>query len=255
MILELDMGNTRIKWRLRNESGNVARGYLSSKSAWQALASGITATVKAELPALHFPLRLQQLRVASVLDEERNQSFREWCFEAYGIQADFAVSQPAAAGVINGYKHPEQLGVDRWLAILAGFAQVKHAVVVVDLGSALTVDLVTTRGEHLGGYIGPGLAAMRNTLLGNTQKVTLTDVPAAMRAAPGRSTDAAVAAALSTMVIGLIKEAVKELAAHGEDPALVLTGGDAELLQPFFPSALIIFELVLDGLALANVNR
>jgi type III pantothenate kinase len=255
MILELDMGNTRIKWRLRNESGNVARGHLLSQSAWQSLASSITITIKTEVPELQLPLRLQQLRVASVLDEERNQSFREWCLEAYGVQADFAVSQPAAAGVINGYEHPEQLGVDRWLAILAGFTQAKRAVVVADLGSALTVDLVTARGEHLGGYIGPGLAAMRNTLLGNTQKIRLTDVSSVVRTAPGRSTDTAVTAALSTMMIGLITAAMKELASHGEDPALVITGGDAELLPPFFPGASIIPELVLDGLALASENR
>lgn len=251
MILELDMGNTRIKWRLRHELDIIARGHLPSQSAWSALAASITATLKTARPDFDLSLCLHQLRVVSVLDEARTEDFQKWCFSTYGINAEFAASQPAAAGVINGYETPEQLGADRWLAILAAYEQVKHAVVVVDCGSALTVDLVAACGKHLGGYIGPGLTAMRNALLSGTQKVHLSDAPIDFTTAPGRNTSTAVAAALRAMMIGLIKEAVQELAVHGEEPALILTGGDAGLLQPFFSNAVFNPELVLDGLVLA----
>jgi type III pantothenate kinase len=251
MILELDMGNTRIKWRLLNGSSKVAHGNMSSQAAWSDLGLQLGKATKNNALAGNFPLTLKQIRVVSVLGENQYQSFLAWSQEAYGIQPDFAVSQLMAAGVINGYERPEQLGVDRWLAILAGFARAKRATVIVDCGSAVTLDLVSARGEHLGGYIGPGLTLMRRALLGNIEKVKITDATTRLMLSPGRNTEAAVTAAQSAMLVGLVKQAVLELQSAGEKPALMITGGDAEVLLPFFPEAIFLPELVLDGLALA----
>lgn len=246
MILELDIGNTRIKWRLQSESGNVARGNLASTSAFSQIA--------ADVPVESGVLR--QVRVVSVLNEARNDDFKRWCLGKFGVHPMFAVSQIAATGVVNGYLNPEQLGADRWLAILAGFALTGRECVIVDCGSAITVDIVNAQGEHLGGYIAPGLRLIRDALLGNTQRVNIGNIPTEITVSPGRNTDTGVAAAQGAMVSGLVAQAIKQSKAAGAtQPILVMTGGDAEWLSPHFPDALLRPELVLDGLALALDNH
>src|SRR5690625_4421164 len=143
MILEIDMGNSRIKWRCRGESGNLARGVVSD--SYQHLAAEWTA------------LPIRRVWVASVRGEAHNEAFRQWCRTNLQLEAEFARSARHAAGVTNSYANPGLMGVDRWLAMLAAFAHTGDSCVVVQAGSALTADLLSASGEHLGGYIGPGL--------------------------------------------------------------------------------------------------
>src|SRR5690606_12310751 len=159
-------------------SGKVACGDISSQAVWDDLDLQLDHAIKANVPTGDFSRALKQIRVVSVLGENQNQSFQAWSWKTYGIQPDFALSQINAAGVVNGYERPEQLGADRWLAILAGFSRAKRASVIVDCGSAITLDLVSARGEHLGGYIAPGLTLMRRALLGNTEKIKIADAAA-----------------------------------------------------------------------------
>lgn len=246
MILELDMGNTRIKWRLRDDSGKVARGNMSSSMPWSELAHMFAAT--------SFNTNtMKRVMVSSVLGAVRNQDFHRWCATEFNIHPEFAVSQPTAASVTNGYLTPERLGVDRWLAILAGYALVRKACVIVDLGSALTVDLVNTHGQHLGGYIAPGLKIMRRALMANTEGILTNEVSARVLLAPGRDTESAVSAAQGAMYCGLLEHASLQLCKDACDstPIFIMTGGDAEQLLPYFPDALMQPELVLDGLVLA----
>lgn len=249
MILELDMGNTRIKWRVRNESGKVARGSILSAAPWSLLAEQVANT----LTDLGQGARLTRVVVASVLGGLRNQEFRGWCESEYALSPQFAKSEPMMRGVINGYKIPGQLGVDRWLAILAGYAAVHQACVIVDCGSALTVDLVDRQGLHLGGYIAPGLQLMRRALLLDTAGVLVGDGLSLLSMVPGRDTESAVSAAQGAMIFGLIERALVHLQGLvGSTPVtLVITGGDSQSLLTHFPEALWLPELVLDGLVLA----
>lgn len=247
MILELDMGNTRIKWRLRSDSGNVARGNLSSSSPFPELTAAL------EMAGLYPDKEpLTRALVASVLGDERNHELRIWCEENFAVTAEFARSGARVGEVCSGYAAPESLGVDRWLALLAGYAIARQACVIVDCGSALTVDLLNSSGEHLGGYIAPGLKLMRHALLGYTQRIQVAYTPANFSLAPGCDTETCVTAAQSAMAYGLIELALRQLRQHvAEEPALILTGGDADWLHSCFPAAQIRAELVLDGLSLA----
>jgi len=247
VILELDMGNTRIKWRLRSDSGKVARGNFLSSSPFSELTAAL------EVAGLHTDKEpLARALVASVLGDERNRELHTWCEKKFAVTAEFARSGVGAGEVRNGYKAPELLGVDRWLALLAGYALTRQACVIVDCGSALTVDLLNSCGEHLGGYIAPGLKLMRNALQSNTQKIQMADVPSDFSLVPGRDTEACVTAAQSAMVCGLVEQALRQLRSHPEEaPALILTGGDAQWLHSCFPAAQVQVDLVLDGLSLA----
>lgn len=249
MILELDMGNTRIKWRVRHESGKVFRGSMLSKAPWGTLAQEVASI----LSDYDHNYALARVLVASVLGESRNQDFRNWCESEYAISPEFAKSEPVTHGVVNGYKTPGQLGVDRWLAIMAGYEAVHQACVIVDCGSALTVDLVDRQGLHLGGYIAPGVQLMRRALRLDTAGVGVGDDVLLSATEPGQDTENAVSAAQAAMICGLLERAVECLRRRvGSSPiALVITGGDAQSLLVHFPEALWVPELVLDGLVLA----
>lgn len=237
MILEIDMGNSRIKWRCRNESGSLARGVVSGD--YQRLAAEWA----------HMPIR--HIWVASVLDEAHNEEFRQWCRVHLQLEAQFARTMDHCAGVTNSYAEPSLMGVDRWLAMLAAFAHAGGPCVVVQAGSAITADLLSASGEHLGGYIGPGLVMMERALTTGTARVK----PKAstwdqLSVAPGTDTNSAVKGALAAMALGLVMRAQTELGA-GPTPQLLLTGGDGPALAAHFPNAHLMPELVLDGLALA----
>ncbi|MET0357099.1 MAG: type III pantothenate kinase, partial [Cellvibrio sp.] len=138
MILELDCGNTRVKWRVRNAENIVMRGaFLTSE--------GINQSTSEELARA----AITRVLIGSVLSDEYAKKLASWSITYLGVNPEFAVSEPHHNGIVNGYQQPEKLGVDRWLAILAATAKASSAWIIVDCGSAITVDLVTSQGEHL----------------------------------------------------------------------------------------------------------
>ncbi|GAL09006.1 type III pantothenate kinase [Photobacterium aphoticum] len=74
-------------------------------------------------------------------------------------------------GVKNAYSEYQYLGVDRWLTLVAVHQQFKRPTVIVDIGTALTFDVMTEEGKHLGGWIAPGYQLMMKSVLENTTKV------------------------------------------------------------------------------------
>jgi type III pantothenate kinase len=95
----------------------------------------------------------------------------QWSKHQFGIAPQFARSTFTAANVSSAYDVPERLGVDRWLAMLAAYNSLSEAVVVIDLGSAMTADGISKAGHHVGGYIAPGLRMMAQSLLARTDLV------------------------------------------------------------------------------------
>jgi type III pantothenate kinase len=159
------------------------------------------------------------------------------------------------AGVRNGYDEYERLGLDRWLAVVGAYQLEQGACVVLDLGTAVTSDFVTRDGEHLGGYICPGLPLMRNQLRTHTRRIRYDDAAAelAMRSIrPGRSTVEAVERGCALMLRGFVLTQV-ELARDclGDGFGVYLTGGDAGLVREVLPQARMVSDLVFIGLAQA----
>jgi type III pantothenate kinase len=150
--------------------------------------------------------------------------------------------------VRSGYEDILQLGADRWFAVVAAFEHAGNAVCVVDAGTATTVDLVDAAGQHLGGFILPGVDLMMQSLLDGTGDLArLRDrAPAKIVLDPGKTTGSAMRNGAWLATIGLIEQARTRLPAES---ALVVTGGQggvlAELLGAPFNE-----RLVLEGLAL-----
>jgi type III pantothenate kinase len=156
--------------------------------------------------------------------------------------------------VLNGYSDPGLLGVDRWLAVVGAYARVGSACVVADLGTAATVDVVASDGQHQGGYIVPGPRLMVASLLRSTREL------APRHASSGASgTDSgfadntrdAIERGCRLALAALIDRSVADAGGHSsERPRLLLTGGAAPEVLPHLRSiGEHLPDLVLRGLA------
>lgn len=241
MILELDCGNTRVKWRLRDGERISHRGAFPTREGL----NGIISSELANEP-------IARVLIGSVLDEDFRKKLVAWSLTYFHINPEFAVSEPHCNGVTNGYQQPEKLGVDRWLALLAAKSKSAGACIIVDCGSAVTVDLVTAEGEHLGGYIAPGLRLMREALGANTAAIKLGQIGYPENDFPGRNTVTAIKSAELAMMVGLVIRAKAALLHYdASEPAVWVTGGDGVWLASQLENSQFSEDLVLDGLGVA----
>lgn len=238
MILEFDIGNTRCKWRLAEAPARAGACAIDDLAA--------------TLGALPERAAIARVRAGCVRGPQVEAAVREAVRDVLGLETAFARSQAVAAGVRNGYAEPQRLGVDRWLAMLAGFAEIGGAVCVLDCGSAITADLVDAGGAHRGGYIAPGLTMMRASLLAATDRVRFEAAAAATGAAPGCDTAEAVGGGTLLAAAGFLRAARERFAQACPGAVVLLTGGDAPTIAACldFPAS-IRPQLVLDGLSLA----
>jgi type III pantothenate kinase len=241
MILEIDVGNTRLKWRVRNRRVMVASGALGVEAPLHLLADEVQ----------HYRGEINSVCIASVVGEVLEHKLAAWSVEHLGLQPIFARSGVVCGAVRNAYREPQMLGVDRWLGMVAAYQTVGGACVVVSCGTAVTVDLIARNGEHQGGFIAPGLNLMLNSLVHGTRQIKLEGAPSALDLSPAVSTSDAVYSACAAMLTGLIDNGVQQLDKfnQGARHEVIFTGGDANRLLPFYPQARLIPDLVLDGLA------
>ncbi|SEP19029.1 MULTISPECIES: pantothenate kinase [unclassified Pseudomonas] len=245
MILELDCGNSFIKWRVLDFDGVTP------------VEGGVAGTDSALLASLSDAdkFQLKKCRLVSVRTPQETDSLVALLIDVFGVSVSRAVPVRELAGVKNGYNDYERLGLDRWLALLGGFHLASGACLVLDFGTAVTADFVAADGEHLGGFICPGMPLMRNQLRTHTRRIRYDDT-AAERAheslAPGRATVEAVERGCMLMLRGFVLTQL-ELAKEywGKDFVVFLTGGDANLVSGVVPDAKVVPDLVFVGLAMA----
>ncbi|PIE42576.1 MAG: type III pantothenate kinase [Gammaproteobacteria bacterium] len=227
MILDIDAGNTFIKWRL----SDGRRGRL--------LTADLT-----DAGVRDWGSGLDQVRVASVAGEPVNQTIKQYC-NRFGLPMPrFARTKAVAAGVTNSYTNPSRMGVDRWLAMLAAYNDAHAECCVVDCGSAITVDYISATGEHLGGYIIPGLRLMQRGLLSNTAEILVDQAVEGFDILPGKHTSAAVMHGINFTFQALVEKIIKDTGGCH----LYITGGDGELFHHLAGGGRLIPDLVLDGL-------
>lgn len=159
-------------------------------------------------------------------------------------------------GIDVDVEKPEAVGVDRLLAAGSAFRQVGGSVIVVDVGTALTVDLVSASGCFMGGTISPGLKAMTRVLASDTSLLPEVRLEAPASAV-GRDTPECIRAGVVFGAAGAVDRVVEELIdATDGAPRVVLTGGDAPVLSPYLKSPHHSEpDLVLRGLAYAFLKR
>lgn len=192
--------------------------------------------------------------IAHVLDADHEAALADAVERRWSVAPSFARSSAQALGLRNAYSDPSRLGVDRWLALLAAWSEQRVTTLVVDAGTALTVDaldLFDGEGRHLGGLIAPGLVAARRAVLDATRfgaGLGPGPIEADFDAGPGIDTLACVRQGALLGALGAIDRARRWLA---RSPVrLLMTGGDAPALLPHLDGT---WEhrphLVLEGLA------
>jgi type III pantothenate kinase len=245
MILELDCGNSFIKWRVLEANARqvVGEGVVDSDLA---LLEGVK-----EIQGL----ALKFCRLVSVRTAEETGELIARLKATFDISVVCAGPTEAMAGVRNGYEEFERLGLDRWLALLGGFHLASGACLVLDFGTAVTADFVSGNGEHLGGFICPGMPLMRNQLRTHTRKIRYGDLAAERaleRLVPGRTTVEAVERGCLLMLRGFVLTQLEMARGYwGESFTVFLTGGDATLVSEIVPEARVVPDLVFVGLAMA----
>jgi type III pantothenate kinase len=153
--------------------------------------------------------------------------------------------------------HPEQTGIDRVLNVAAAYEQLGKACVVVDAGTAVTVDYCNDKGEFVGGAIAPGAGMMLDALHEHTARLPRVTPFAAPTDPLGKSTQQAILHGVYHAIRGMVKEVVETYATElGTWPELIATGGDAAVLfQDWELCHAVAPDLTLYGIALAYTNH
>lgn len=233
-----DLGNTRLKW------ARLAAQDLHECGALTHRDGGFDAALDATLTALP---RARHAYLASVAAPDLGARVRALCAR-HGVPCLDVQSQAQLAGVQVAYPEPAQLGVDRFLALLAAHARGAGPWLLVGVGTALTIDALAGDGTHLGGVIAPTPELMREALAARVTQLRNDGGVAQMFA---RNTRDALAGGAQGAALGLIERSYAHASARfGMAPTLLLGGGGAAELAPALgvPHQLAP-DLVLEGLA------
>ena len=229
MRILVDAGNTSIKWQLRDGGEAVAdgQGDLSALRDW------VAALDDSEQYAV---------AVSCVKNDTYAHEIGR-AFESLGSATlHFAKSSATFAGVRNAYDEPQSLGVDRWLALLAVKARGQNSAVIIDVGTACTID-VLENGQHLGGYIFPGMALARNALVANTDRIRFSKDPE-----PSTSLGTDTAGCVLSGIWLTLLASCQTVIDRFPNATVYLTGGSAPELVVLGLDAQRVDGLVFDGL-------
>ncbi|MDM8565901.1 type III pantothenate kinase [Candidatus Halobeggiatoa sp. HSG11] len=235
MILLVDVGNTAIKWAILKQN---------SLSTQQSILYNFNDLERILTKIWYMLDEPEEIWISNVAGPQIKKNIIDWTIKYWQCQPNFVKTTDYKCGVKNGYKNPEQLGIDRWLGLIGANKLETGTLCIVDCGTAVTVDILAD-GQHLGGIIAPGLNVMRTALSKNTFQ--LEDCEQSLtKFSLANETNDGIILGTSYAVLGLLEYVMNEL---NEQPKLILTGGDAVVIKPFLSRTYrYIPDLVLQGL-------
>ncbi|MDH3636141.1 MAG: type III pantothenate kinase [Gammaproteobacteria bacterium] len=238
MIL-LDCGNSNLKAQLRQDGQLLASYNGSYKPDW---VRRLSHWMK-DLPATHCYL-------TSVLDVTRQELLEQCLVKQFDKAVTRFVSVAEVLGVKNAYRDPGRLGADRWMALIAASEMVSGNAIVIDAGSAITLDLLRGDGQHLGGAILPGIHTSLEDFKRIFSHVDFDDSAIARTDEPGCSTEEAIHINYAHSPIEFLPRLVNRWISHlDNDATLLLTGGDAARVQfALEQQSRIVPDLVFRGM-------
>ncbi|MCS4510967.1 type III pantothenate kinase [Xylophilus ampelinus] len=248
----IDVGNTRLKWAQ----------YASARPGARLLAYGaeflenIESLAETRWSQLASPEKVLGCIVAGEGVRRRVQEQ----LELWDVQPRWVASEPEAVGVVNGYDHPSRLGVDRWIAMIGARQRVLSSgnrlpLIVVMVGTAVTVDAVDDTGRFLGGLILPGHGIMLKALESGTAGL---HVPTGeVQIFPTNTSDALTSGG-TYAIAGAVERMIQHLRRHsGQEPVCIMTGGAAWKMAPSMTRTFeLVDHLIFEGLlSLAQGRR
>ena len=246
MLLALDAGNTNItigafegerltgRWRLRtirdqtpDEWGILMRNLFSLSGLDLSKVDGVV--ISSVVPAVDQPLMAMS--------------------ERYFQRAPMFIGSTTDLGISIHYDHPREVGADRLVNAVAGFQKYGGPCVVVDLGTTINFDVVSNKGDFLGGLIAPGIGMSINGLFARTARLPMVDFRAPERLV-GSNTVGSIQAGLYYGFIGMIDGIVERIGRElGPSTKAIATGGQGQLIVDGSRLVKIFDEdLTLDGL-------
>ena len=244
-FLAIDVGNTRLKWALYD----VAEAGAKLLAHGAEFLENIDRLPDGDWAALPAPSRMLGCIVAADAVRRRVD---EHLAELWDLPAQWVVPGVSEAGLTNGYDHPSRLGADRWVAMIGAWHRVvalgeARPLVVVMVGTAVTVEAVDAQGRFLGGFILPGHGIMLRALESGTAGL---HVPTGdVREFPTNTSDALTSGG-TYAIAGAVERMVRHLRDRcAADPLCFMTGGAGWKMAP---NMCVKFELVdsliFDGL-------
>lgn len=233
MDLLLDVGNTRLKWGLHDESGWHGQG---------AVPLAVLEGFEEVLAGFGLIRRMLGANVAGAAVAGRLEAL----LAARGLAAEWIQPRGEGFGVRNSYLEPGRLGADRWAALVGARALHRGPALVVTSGTATTADVLDGTGVFQGGVILPGLDLMRTSLARDTAQLPLAE--GVFDITPRHTADAIVSGCLHAQA-GAVERMFRLVAAKAGSICL-LNGGAAAALAPQLECPVRVVEnLVLEGLA------
>lgn len=243
MHLLIDIGNTRTKWVLSDHGKLLTqvRVCLNADIAKSAMTSDA--------------LRATSISIANVAGKLMAHAILN-TLQSVTAPIRFVYVTHSACGVINGYQ-VEQLGVDRWLASIAAFAAQPTSCLVVNAGTAITLDALrvqpaSQQAMFMGGLIMPGFTLMRHALSSNTAQL---NVSAGNKVDFPTNTPDALYSGCISAAIGAIQQQWQLLSNLAHAPSLILSGGDAALIAQYLPAELAARATLMDHLVLRGLMQ
>ena len=236
-ILAIDSGNSFVKWGLFNHGCCLKLGKIQYDNIQN---------IKYYFKDLQAPESIIISHVARAATKNQIcEQISRWPVKPHWIR-----SRAFQCGVFNSYSNPTQLGCDRWASLIAAWEMQRQACLVINIGTAVTIDALSESGEFLGGIILPGFHLMLNSLQRDTQLFnasmsTYEEFP--------NSTNSAIQSGMIHAVIGAIERMYNLLSMKINHPvkASIISGGGVSLLSPFIKIPIkTIDNLVLKGLIL-----
>ncbi len=215
MHLLVDIGNRNLKWRCGSQAG----GFLSNpETLCQSLNNYWRDLQKVDCVCL-----------VNVAGNEVDKIITDWTSENWGILPNFVKSEQQAHGVTNGYLDYRQLGADRWVCLIGARQLGELPAIVVDCGTAITVDALNDQGHFIGGSIIPGFSLAQSTLSINARGIS--EPPRDEITMPARTTSEAISGTIVATAAGVDELVSRYRKIVGENAGVLLTGGEATLLS------------------------
>lgn len=251
-FLAVDIGNTRLKWAMYPDASVGAQPIASGAEFLE----NIDKLADGEWSRLPAPARMLGCCVAGDAVKRRVEEQME---ELWVTPAHWVVANAAEAGVVNGYDHPTRLGADRWVAMIGARQRMlatgpARPMVIVMVGTAVTVEAIDTSGRFLGGFILPGHGIMLRALESGTAGL---HVPTGdVREFPTNTSDALTSGG-TFAIAGAIERMVQHVRQRcGAEPACYMTGGAGWKMAPHMSVAFELVEsLIFDGLLVIAQTR
>lgn len=221
-ILLLDFGNTSLKWAFLKD-GNILRPKFGVNN--ESIPDFIT-----KLDNIAFD-NVSSILITSVINPVHLDNHLFNIKQILSCPQFLAKSLQHLSGLTNGYMQTNRLGVDRWLGMLGAWVQHSELspILVIDIGTALTMDLVNEVGVHLGGVIQPGMRLMRESLFKNTAAVMVDDIT--LLDTLGTNTKTGVGGGLYHAIVGACSSVIMDAKLKFPKLTVYVSGGNGLWLR------------------------